>query len=60
MDSKSIGGAILTFVFGVTSKIANKASELTLSDWAAISAIVTGVVTTLYTVWKWNRDSKKK
>lgn len=50
LDGYSTGGGALTIFFAAISKSAN---DLSLQDWAAIAAIITGIVTTGYTLYKW-------
>lgn len=52
-DGKSILGAAFTLI---TAMFAG----LTTQEWAAIVAIMAGLVTTGYTIWKWANEAKKK
>jgi hypothetical protein len=51
-NKHSILGTIITFTLGFIGKAA-------LSDAALIMGILSGLVTSLYTCWKWHVDYKK-
>lgn len=51
-DAKSLIGAGFTLLTATFAGI-------TAQEWAAIVAIMTGLVTTAYNIWKWKNDSNK-
>lgn len=52
-DAKSLFGAGFTLLTATFAGI-------TAQEWAAIVAIMAGLVTTGYTIWKWKNESNKK
>jgi hypothetical protein len=53
IDSKSAVGSGVTILFTTIA-------GLTLQEWAAVIAIITGLVTIGYTIYKWANDEKHK
>ena len=52
-NKQSIVGTVITFTLGFIGRAA-------LSDAALIMGILSGLVTSMYTCWKWYTDYKKR
>lgn len=51
-DLKSLLGAGFTLITATFAGV-------TAQEWAAIVAVMAGLTTTGYTIWKWRKESKK-
>lgn len=52
VDSKSLGGVATSWILSIFG-------AMTLQHWAFIVAIVSGLITSGYTIYKWRKDLKK-